>query len=199
MTATRVVLALLVLGLVGAPLGAWFGGSGYLLSVATRGGVMAIAAVSLQFMLGFGGLVSFGHAALVGIGAYAVLVADGGDALFVLPCAMVAAGVFAGVTGVVSLRTEGVTYIMITLAFGQMAYFIAQAWAPLGGNDGMPLYGRSPLGGTGVLDGRYGFHVAVMLCLVGWGLVLRMLALSRFGRGVAGFGGECGAGGGAGV
>ena len=179
---TRAVGALLVVGLVGAPLAAWLGGSGYLLVVATRGAILAIAAISLQFMLGFGGLASFGHAAVIGIGAYAVLLADGADAALVLPGAMLAAGVFAGVTGVVSLRTQGVTYIMITLAFGQMAYFVAQAWAPLGGDDGMALDGRSPLLGSGVLAGRYAFHAAVVACLLAWGLVLRMLALSRFGR-----------------
>ncbi len=179
---TRAVGLLLVLGLVGAPVAAALGGSGYLLVVATRGAVLAIAAVSLQFMVGFAGLVSFGHAAVVGIGAYAVLVAGGADGLVVLPAAMLAAGVFAGVTGLVSLRTQGVTYIMITLAFGQMAYFVAQAWAPLGGDDGMALDARSPVAGRAWLEGRFAFHAAVVGCLVAWGLALRMLALSRFGR-----------------
>ena len=130
---TRLAGAFLALALLGAPAVAALGGSGYGLQVATRGGVLAIGAISLQFMLGFGGLVSFGHAAMLGIGAYAVLVGAGSDLVMVLPAAMVAAAVFAGVTSLVALRTQGVTYIMITLAFGQMAYFVAQAWAPLGG------------------------------------------------------------------
>lgn len=179
--ATGLVFALLLAALVGAPVTAALGGSGYLLVVATRGAVLAIAAVSLQFMLGFGGLVSFGHAAVVGIGAYAVLASAGGDALWVLPLAMAAAAAFAGLTGLVSLRTQGVTYIMITLAFGQMAYFVAAAWAPFGGDDGMALEGRSPLLGLDPGNG-YAFHAAVVACLAAWGLVLRMLAGSRFGR-----------------
>lgn len=178
--ATTVVLGLVVLALVAAPAAAALGGSGYLLAVATRGAVMAIAAVSLQFMLGFAGLVSFGHAAVVGIGAYAVLGAAGADALLVLPASMAAAAAFAVLTGLVSLRTQGVTYIMITLAFGQMAFFVAGAAAPFGGDDGMALEGRSPI--AGITPGRYGFHAAVLACLVAWSLALRVLARSRFGR-----------------
>lgn len=179
---TRAVGVGLVLALLGAPLLAWFGGPSYPLLVVTRGAVFALAAVSLQFMLGFGGLASFGHAAVMGIGAYAVLAADGRDLVLVLPLAMALAAGFAVLTGLVSLRTRGVTYIMITLAFGQMAYFVAQAWAPLGGDDGMPLDARSPLLGTGGLAGRYGFFAAVVVALVAWGVVLRVLARSRFGR-----------------
>ena len=174
--------AVLALLLAGAAVVPELGGPGYVLVVATRGAVLAIAAVSLQFMLGFAGLVSFGQAAVVGIGAYAVLVGGGVDAAWVLPAAMLAGAAFAGLTGLVSLRVQGVTYIMITLAFGQMAYFVAQAWAPLGGDDGMALEGRSPVFGTRALDGRLGLYGAVVSCLVLWGGVLWLLALSRFGR-----------------
>ena len=168
--------------LVAALVGAWGFGSGTVMEVATRGATLAVAAVSLQFMLGFGGLVSFGQAAVVGIGAYAVLALDGVDAALVLPLAMAAAAAFAGVTGLVSLRTQGVTYIMITLAFGQMAFFVAQAWAPLGGDDGMSLGARSPVLGTALLGGRRAFLAVVIVCLAGWGFCLWRLALSRFGR-----------------
>ena len=82
--ATRVVAALLAAFLLGAPAAVELGASGYLLTVATRAAVLAIAAVSLQFILGFGGLVSFGHAAMVGNGAYAVLIAGDADAAVVL-------------------------------------------------------------------------------------------------------------------
>ena len=130
---TRLVTAVLLLFLLGAPLAVSFGASGYVLSVATRAAVLAIAAVFLQFMLGFAGLLSLGHAASMGIGAYAMLVSGGGDALWTLPAAIAAAALFALVTGVVALRTEGVTFLMITLAFGQMAYFVASSLAPYGG------------------------------------------------------------------
>lgn len=179
---TLALSALVLASLVAAPIAVAFGASGYLLVVATRGAVLAIAAISLQFVVGFAGLFSLGQAAVVGIGAYVVLAAEGADAAVVLPAAMISAALFAGLTGVVALRTQGVTYIMITLAFGQLAYFVAQAWAPLGGDDGMPLDGRSPVFGNGWIATRAGLHLAVIVSLVVWGLLLRALALSRFGR-----------------
>ena len=180
--ATRVVAALLAAFLLGAPAAVELGASGYLLTVATRAAVLAIAAVSLQFILGFGGLVSFGHAAMVGIGAYAVLIAGDADAAVVLPAAAAAAAAFAFTTGLVALRTRGVTFIMITLAFGQMAYFVAQSLAVYGGDDGMALEARSPLFGAPALEGRTALHLLVVANLVALGLVLRTLARSRFGR-----------------
>lgn len=174
-------LALLVF-LLGAPWAVQLGASGYVLSVATRAAILAVAAVSLQFILGFGGLVSFGHAATVGIGAYAVSVLADRDAWLVLPAAMAAAAVFAGVTGVVALRARGVTFIMITLAFGQMAYFVAQSLALYGGDDGMALDGRTPAFGTPALEGRATFHYAVVVSLALLAAAYRVLALSRFGR-----------------
>ena len=177
--ATGCVLALF---LVGAPIAVALGASGYILSVATRAAAFAIAAVSLQFVLGFGGMVSFGHAAMIGMGAYTVLAAGGADAAWVLPLSAVMGAGFAALTGVVALRTRGVTFIMITLAFGQMAYFVAQALTVFGGDDGATLDGRSPLFGAPLLDGRFAFHALVVGNLVVLGLLLRGVALSRFGR-----------------
>lgn len=179
---TRIAFAVLALFLLGAPVAVQLGANGYILSIATRAAILAIAAVSLQFILGFGGLVSFGHAAMVGIGAYAVLASAGADALLVLPAAMMAAAAFAFLTGLVALRTRGVTFIMISLAFGQMAYFVAQSLAVFGGDDGLTLEARSTLLGGAVLDQRSWFHLLVVGNLLGLGLVLRTLALSRFGR-----------------
>jgi len=178
----RLTALALALFLLGAPLAVQAGASGYVLSVATRGAILAVAAVSLQFILGFGGLVSFGHAAMVGIGAYAVLVFAERDAVVVLPVAMAAAALFAGVTGVVALRARGVTFIMISLAFGQMAFFVAQSLAVYGGDDGMALDGRTVAFGTAVLEGRGAFHYAVVGSLVLLAAGYRVLALSRFGR-----------------
>ena len=173
--------AALALLLLGAPIAVKFGASGYLLSVATRAAVLAIGAVSLQFALGFGGLVSFGHAAMLGIGAYAVLVSGGGDALWTLPLAVAAAAAFAFATGLVALRAQGVTFLMITLAFGQMAYFVAGSLAPYGGDDGMALDARSTLAGSRALEGRAALHYAVVASLVLLGLILRVLATSPYG------------------
>ena len=178
----RLVTAAMALFLLGAPVAVALGASGYVLSVATRAAVFAIAAVSLQFILGFGGMVSFGHAAMVGIGAYTVLLSGGSDTILVLPLAMGAAALFAFVTGLVALRAQGVAFLMITLAFGQMAYFVAGSLAMYGGDDGMALDARSPLLGTALLEGRVAFHYAVVASLILFGLLLRMLAISPFGR-----------------
>ena len=98
----------------------------YYLDIAMRMMCLAIAAVSLNLILGFGGMVSFGHAAFIGIGAYAVgIPAYYGEysGFIQIPLAMGAAGLFALITGAVCLRTRGVYFIMITLAFAQMAFF----------------------------------------------------------------------------
>ncbi len=105
-----------------------FGPESYVLGLFTRVMVFAIAALALDFICGYGGLVSFGHAAFVGIGAYAVGIfgAHGITEMLVsLPAALLASAIFAYLTGNVCLRTKSVYFIMITLAFGQMAYFIA--------------------------------------------------------------------------
>lgn len=173
--------AVLAAFLLGAPLAVQLGASGYVLSVATRAAVLAIGAVSLQFMLGFGGLVSLGHAATLGIGAYAVLMAGGGDLLWTLPLAMAAAAVFAFATGLIALRAQGVAFLMITLAFGQMAFFVAGSLAPYGGDDGMALDMRSTVAGDPALEGRAVFHYAVVASLLVLGLLLRTLAASPYG------------------
>jgi hypothetical protein len=107
--------------------------------------IFALAASSLNLVLGFGGMVSLGHAAFLGAGAYAAAIcqqAGINEALLAFPAAMGIAGLFALVVGAISLRTRGVYFIMITLAFAQMAYYLfisARSW---GGDDGLPLNGR---------------------------------------------------------
>jgi branched-chain amino acid transport system permease protein len=170
--------------LVLAPVAAGLAGNAYLLSLATTATIFALAAVSLQLVVGQGGMVSFGHAAFLGIGAYAAL-AFGSigwtDALVSIPVAMLASGGFALATGAVALRTRGVTFIMITLAFAQMAYFVAGALSVFGGDDGSPL-DRPLWFGTDVLSNRAFFHATAVLLLVGSVLLLRGLAGSPFGR-----------------
>jgi branched-chain amino acid transport system permease protein len=174
--------------LLGAPPAARVLADPYLLSVATRAAILACAAVSLQFVVGRAGLYSFGHAAFLGIGAYALLILGSyglDEAAISLPVAMAAGCGFALVTGWFALRTRGVTFIMITLAFAQMAYFVAQSLAAFGGDDGMSLDRRPTLLGYGWLDDRLAWHAAVLAVLGGFLLLSHALAVSRFGRALA--------------
>ena len=157
----------------------------YLLSLITRVMIFAIAALALDLLVGYGALVSFGHAAFMGLGGYAVgiLSAHGiTDTLVALPTALAVSALFAYVTGAVCLRTKGVYFIMITLAFGQMAYFTAASLAPYGGDDGMTLGGRSTIAGFDVLSSDRAFYYFVFACLLGTYLLCRALIASRFGR-----------------
>jgi branched-chain amino acid transport system permease protein len=168
-----------------APFLAQYGPEGYILSVLTRAMIFAIAAVSLDLILGYGGLISFGHAAFLGIGAYAVAILTShgiGDAFAHLFATLAASAAFALVTGAVSLRTRGVYFIMITLAFGQMLFFLATSLAPYGGDDGMTLPSRSLVFGADLLGGGRGFYYAVLVCLLAAYLLCRAIVASRFGR-----------------
>jgi branched-chain amino acid transport system permease protein len=184
----RFTLVAVALGaLVLAPLAARLLGNQYLLSLATTATIFALAAASLQLVVGQGGLVSFGHAAFLGIGAYAPLIlgaAGWPDATLSVPVAMLASAGFALATGAVALRTRGVTFIMITLAFAQMAYFVAGALAAFGGDDGSPL-DRPTLFGMPALSDRVAFHALAVTLLVATVLLLRRLVASPFGRALA--------------
>ncbi len=176
-----IVLAVL-LALPLLPLGR---SEGFLLALATRVMIFAIAAVSLDLILGGGGLVSFGHAAFMAIGAYAVAILDANgivDGAVVVPVAMAAGAAFALLTGAISLRTRGVYFIMITLAFAQMAFFIAGSLAQYGGDDGYTLYGRTELFGWPVLEGPRGLYWSSLAMLVAAWALCRALLASRFGR-----------------
>ncbi|MEW5423736.1 branched-chain amino acid ABC transporter permease [Amorphus sp. 3PC139-8] len=147
--------------------------------------IFAIAAVSLDLILGYGALVSFGHAAFLGIGAYGIgiLSAEGiYDGLVAIPVALVAAGLFALVTGAISLKTRGVYFIMITLAFAQMAYYTTTSLSAYGGDDGLTIWRRTEFFGTGPLDDRLTFFYVTFGCLLAVYLLCRMIVASRFGR-----------------
>jgi len=155
---------------------------GYVLGLATRAIIFAIAALSLDLLLGAGGLVSFGHAAYLAIGAYAVAVLDANglsDVWAVLPAALAAAALFALATGAVALRTSGVNYIMITLAFAQMLYFFFVALQTYGGDDGTPI-DRLELPLLRLGD-RTVFYYLVYALLLGVLLLSARLVRSRFG------------------
>ena len=177
------VTIFLILALV--PFGAAFGPESYVLGLFTRVMVFAVAALALDFICGYGGLVSFGHAAFVGIGAYAVgiLGAHGVTEMLVsLPVALLAGAIFAYLTGTVCLRTKSVYFIMITLAFGQMAYFIAGSLAPYGGDDGLTVRLRSTLLGFPILQNDRTFYYFVLLSLLVVYFAFRTIVYSRFGR-----------------
>jgi branched-chain amino acid transport system permease protein len=161
------------------------GAEGYILSLITRVMIFAIAAISLDLILGYGSLVSFGHAAFLGIGGYAVgIAASHGfeDLMVQLPVALATSALFALVTGTISLRTKGVYFIMITLAFGQMAFFLVTSLASYGGDDGMTLPSRSLVVGSGILRSDFALYWLTLLCLLGTYLFGRGIVTSRFGR-----------------
>jgi branched-chain amino acid transport system permease protein len=181
------VVVFLVFALV--PLVAPFTGGGYLLSLGSRVMIFAIAAVALDLLVGYSALISFGHAAFIGLGAYAVGILSVygiADALVSLPLALAVSALYALATGLVCLRTRGVYFIMITLAFGQMAFFTASSLAPYGGDDGLTITARSTLAGVALLENERAFYYVVLACLLGSYLFCRALVVSRFGRVVRG-------------
>ncbi|MFL4985431.1 MAG: branched-chain amino acid ABC transporter permease [Xanthobacteraceae bacterium] len=167
------------------PAAAALAGQGHLISLFMRVMIFAIAALGLDLIVGYGALVSFGHAAFVGLGAYAVgiLAAHGiNDGFLALAAALLVTTLFAVATGIVSLRTEGVYFIMITLAFGQMAYFTASSLAPYGGDDGLTIHVRNTALGFDLLRHDQALYYVVLASLVGSYLLCRALVASRFGR-----------------
>jgi branched-chain amino acid transport system permease protein len=184
-TAIDVAPVAIFLVLALAPVAAAFGAETFLLGLFTRVMIFAIAALALDFICGYGGLVSFGHAAFVGIGAYTVAILGSHgvtDMLITLPIALAVSAVFAYLTGTVCLRTKSVYFIMITLAFGQMVYFVAGSLSPYGGDDGLTLKARSTLLGFPVFANDRAFYYAVLLFLLGSYLLCRAVVYSRFGR-----------------
>lgn len=184
--AGRLKLALFIFAVMAVvPPVAYAVGEPFLIVVATRMMVFAIAALSLDLILGYGALVSFGHAAYLGFGAYAVAIlsrAGINDLGLQLLAGMAASAVFAAVTGAISLRARGVYFIMITLAFGQMAFFFFVSFSTLGGDDGVALAARSTLLGMPVLQGAQGMFYTTLILLVAVFFGLYRLTLSRFGR-----------------
>ena len=182
---SKLVPFLLFALLAAVPLAGLFIRDGYLLSLFTRVMILAIAAIALDLILGFGALVSFGHAAFIGIGAYAmgILASHGQEGILAgLVMALAASALFALVTGAISLRTKGVYFIMITLAFGQMAFYTAASLRAYGGDDGLTVARRSLVFGSRLLENDRVFYYAVLASLVGVYLLCRMIIGSRFGR-----------------
>ena len=159
-------------------------GAGYYVSTAGRIVVFAIAATSLNLVLGYGGMVCFGHAAFVGLGAYAtgVMISEGSTGAGANLAMTVAVSAFAAlVIGAISLRTRGVYFIMITLAFGQMLYYLANSIKGYGGDEGLNIRARTTLFGLDLKDAPTFYYVALaVLAATLWALTV--FVRSRFGR-----------------
>jgi len=170
----------------------WIAGAldqSFYIGVVRRILIFAIAATSLNFILGYGGMVSLGHAAFFGIGAYTVgaLAAEGiASAWIAWPLAIAAAALAAVAIGAVSLRTRGVYFIMITLAFAQMVYYVAVGLKRYGGEDGLNLPGKSTLGFGIDLDNDIAFYYVVLACLAAVLVVFGRALDARFGRALIG-------------
>jgi branched-chain amino acid transport system permease protein len=185
----NVVTVLVVAGLLLLPLYSALSGNVFVLTLFTRIVILALAASSLNLIMGYGGMMSFGHAAYLGIGGYAVgmLAQEGiGSGFVQFPVALVASAFYALVIGALSLRTRGVYFIMITLAFAQMAYYVASGLARYGGDDGLTIYKRSDFAGLINLGNRVQFYYLCLGCLLGGVFLIWRIINSRFGLVVQG-------------
>jgi branched-chain amino acid transport system permease protein len=175
---------LVLLALIALPFVANSFGEAFYIALATRILIFALAATSLNLILGFGGMVSFGHAAFLGVGAYTVVILSQMgvvDAWVAWPTAMVVAGLFALLIGAVSLRTQGVYFIMITLAFAQMMYYLVVSFKAYGGDDGMSLPARSRIGFLDMFNDTHFYYVTLLACVAVLVLIARVLN-ARFGH-----------------
>ena len=155
----------------------------FYLTIVSRIMIFALAALGLNLALGYGGLVSFGHALYIGIGAYAVgILASHGvlNGWVQLAAALTVGGAVAALTGWICLRASGVAFIMITLAFAQMGYFLAVSLKTYGGDDGLPLVARSDFG-LFTFDSPTVLYYAIFIVLLGTLCGLRRFVEARFG------------------
>lgn len=167
-TAARAFAVVLLAGLALVPLVAAWLGQPFWVTLFTRILIFALAAMGLNLVLGFGAMVSFGHAMYLGLGAYAVgiLSYHGVDSGIVqLLTALGVGALVALAVGAICLRTSGMAFIMITLAFAQMLYFLAVSLREYGGDDGMQLKGRSLLGPLDLNNAAVLYYLAYALVL----------------------------------
>jgi len=180
----NVLVAALLAILALVPVYCAFTGNYFLMSLFTRIVILAMAAVSLNLIMGFGGMVSFGHAAYLGIGGYVVgILAKEGlhSGLLQWPLAVLACGLFALGVGALSLRTRGVYFIMITLAFAQMIYYVAIGLDRYGGDDGLTIHKRSQFGDVVNLSNKTLFYYLCLALLLAAVYLVWRLVNSRFG------------------
>ena len=185
------------------PVAAGLADEPYLVSLFSRILIYALAAVSLDLMLGFGGMVSLGHAAFVGIGAYVIAIlslhgfegtpviswpmtiAGSESALLLWPAAVALSAGAAALIGALSLRTSGMHFIMITLAFAQMLYYFFVSLEVYGGDDGLSLFTRNTLPGVDLGDDRQFYYLCLAALAVFLFLSWRLIH-SRFGMVIRG-------------
>lgn len=193
---TYLSLAVLLVLLVALPTLADLANYPAFTSVATRVLIYGIAAASLNFVLGFGGMVSFGHAAFFGIGGYVVGILyqhyslgeplfgvfPGSNQLLVtVPLAVLVSGAMAALIGALSLRTGGVQFIMITLAFAQMLFFLFVSLKTYGGDDGLIIRRANELGGLNLRDRQTMYYLCLTIA-VSFLFLLWRIVNSRFGN-----------------
>lgn len=190
---------LVLLGvLAGVPLVAQASGEPFIITLATKVAILALAGVGLNLALGLGGMISFGHAAFFGIGGYVTgifavhqfnatpvttlpfTVPGTNEMLAIWPMAILFSGLAALAIGALSLRTTGVYFIMVTLAFAQMLYYFAISWPAYGGEDGLSFYVRNSFPGMNTFDPLQFFAICAGLLVLFLGLSA-MIARSRFG------------------
>jgi len=184
-----IVVVLLFAALAGAPLLAELTETPFYLTFARRMMILAIGALSLNLIMGYGGLISFGHAAYVGIGAYVVGICafhEVTSGWIQWPLALAASAGFAALFGAISLRTRGVYFIMITLALAQMMYFLAVSLDKYGGDDGLTIVEASHFGeAVDLTDGPTLYYIVfALLALCLW--ISHRLVNSRFGMVIRG-------------
>ena len=184
--------------LVAVALAAHVLGAPYVVTLTTKAAIFAMAGVGLNLALGYGGMVSFGHAAFFGMGGYVTgifashaaagtpvltlpfTVAGSAEMLGIWPMVMVVTALAAMVIGALSLRTTGVYFIMVTLAFAQMVYYFAISWRAYGGEDGLSFYVRNSFPGLNTFAPIQFFAIAAALLALAMGFVA-LVTRSRFG------------------
>ncbi|VAW05706.1 Branched-chain amino acid transport system permease protein LivM (TC 3.A.1.4.1) [hydrothermal vent metagenome] len=198
MSRENLINTIFLLALAAVPIWAMANDAPFTITLATKVAILALAGVGLNIALGLGGLVSLGHAAFFGIGGYAMgilashaqsyepimqwpLLIEGSKSMPVIwITAVIASGLAALIIGALSLRTSGVYFIMITLAFGQMLFFFAISWPAYGGEDGLSIYIRNGFPGLNTLSPIQFFGICYTLLTLAL-LFSAKLAISPFG------------------
>jgi branched-chain amino acid transport system permease protein len=180
-----IVVALLVVGLAAVPLVTAIVDAPFYITLGLRILIFGLAATSLNVLLGYGGLVSFGHALYLGVGAYTVAilsfhgVTNGWVHLIV---ALTISALTSFLTGLVCLRTTGIAFIMITLAFAQMFFFLATSLKYYGGDDGLAISQRSDFFPSFSIQNNSGLYYLTLATLLGALYMSWRFVHSRFGR-----------------
>jgi branched-chain amino acid transport system permease protein len=189
LTPRNFVIGALLVILVVLPVYAGIAGKPFLITLFTRIIILAMAAVSLNLIMGYGGMVSFGHAIYIGIGGYVVgILAQEGflSGFLQWPAALLVSGLFAAAIGALCLRTRGVYFIMITLAFAQLLYYVAVGLDRYGGDDGLTMYTRSEFVRPLNMSNKTQFYYVCLILLFGIIALTWKLINSRFGMVIQG-------------